>query len=73
MGLPRHTRRGSRRATLSAVALSAVALSAAVRRAGSDLGAVEHVVFLMQENRSLDHYFGTYPGVRGFDDHPHNS
>ena len=41
--------------------------------AGSDLGAVEHVVFLMQENRSFDHYFGTYPGVRGFDDHPGGS
>jgi len=27
-------------------------------------------VFLMQENRSFDHYFGTYPGVRGFDDRP---
>jgi phospholipase C len=38
--------------------------------AGSDLGAIEHVVFLMQENRSFDHYFGTYKGVRGFDDHP---
>ena len=37
--------------------------------AGSDLGAVEHVVFLMQENRSFDHYFGSYKGVRGFDDH----
>ena len=24
----------------------------------------------MQENRSFDHYFGTYRGVRGFDDHP---
>ena len=36
--------------------------------AGRDLGAVEHVVFLMQENRSFDHYFGTYPGVRGFGD-----
>ena len=24
----------------------------------------------MQENRSFDHYFGTYPGVRGFDDRP---
>ena len=41
--------------------------------AGSDLGAVEHVVFLMHENRSFDHYFGTYPGVRGFDDHPAGS
>ena len=35
---------------------------------GSDLGAVDHVVFLMQENRSFDHYYGAYPGVRGFDD-----
>jgi phospholipase C len=31
---------------------------------------IEHVIFLMMENRSFDHYFGTYPGVRGFDD-PH--
>ena len=29
---------------------------------------VEHVVVLMQENRSFDHYFGTLPGVRGFAD-----
>jgi len=35
--------------------------------AGSDLGAVEHVVFLMHENRSFDHYFGTLGGVNGFD------
>jgi phospholipase C len=41
-----------------------------VTPAGSDLGAIEHVVMLMQENRSFDHYFGTYRGVRGFDDHP---
>ena len=26
---------------------------------------VEHVVILMQENRSFDHYFGTLRGVRG--------
>ncbi|MGO8870076.1 MAG: alkaline phosphatase family protein [Acidimicrobiales bacterium] len=49
---------------------STVAKSAAVAPAGSDLGAVEHVIFLMMENRSFDHYYGTYPGVRGFDDHP---
>src|ERR1700759_314948 len=30
--------------------------------------AVRHVVVLMQENRSFDHYFGTLRGVRGFDD-----
>src|ERR1700744_3500639 len=29
---------------------------------------VKHVVILMQENRSFDHYFGTLSGVRGFDD-----
>jgi phospholipase C len=29
---------------------------------------IEHIVILMQENRSFDHYFGTFPGVRGFDD-----
>ncbi|HEY2167885.1 MAG TPA: alkaline phosphatase family protein [Jatrophihabitantaceae bacterium] len=32
------------------------------------LGDIEHLVFLMQENRSFDHYFGTLSGVRGFDD-----
>ncbi|HEY2435972.1 MAG TPA: alkaline phosphatase family protein, partial [Solirubrobacteraceae bacterium] len=29
---------------------------------------IKHIVVLMQENRSFDEYFGTYPGVRGFDD-----
>ncbi len=29
---------------------------------------VKHVVLLMQENRSFDHYFGTLSGVRGFGD-----
>jgi phospholipase C len=29
---------------------------------------IEHVVILIQENRSFDHYFGTYRGVRGFGD-----
>jgi phospholipase C len=32
------------------------------------LNDIEHFVFLMQENRSFDHYFGTLSGVRGFDD-----
>ena len=44
--------------------------AAATAPAGSDLGAVEHVVFLMLENRSYDTYFGAYPRGRGFDDHP---
>src|ERR1700732_5356553 len=29
---------------------------------------IEHVVILIQENRSFDHYFGSYRGVRGFAD-----
>jgi phospholipase C len=29
---------------------------------------VEHIVFMMQENRAFDHYFGTLRGVRGFGD-----
>ncbi|WP_016719740.1 phospholipase C, partial [Mycobacterium tuberculosis] len=29
---------------------------------------IEHIVLLMQENRSFDHYFGTLSDTRGFDD-----
>jgi phospholipase C len=29
---------------------------------------VKHIVILMQENRSFNHYFGTLRGVRGFAD-----
>ncbi|MBF9067243.1 alkaline phosphatase family protein [Streptacidiphilus fuscans] len=43
------------------------AVAAGVPRRGS-LRDVEHVVMLMQENRSFDHYFGTLSGVRGFHD-----
>jgi phospholipase C len=37
------------------------------QRTGSIMD-VEHVVILMQENRSFDHYFGTLRGVRGYGD-----
>jgi phospholipase C len=37
------------------------------RRKGS-IDDVEHVVVLMQENRSFDHYYGTMRGVRGYGD-----
>ena len=30
------------------------------------LSDIEHVVIFIQENRSFDHYFGSYRGVRGF-------
>ena len=35
---------------------------------GGKLTDIEHVVIFIQENRSFDHYFGSYPGVRGFAD-----
>jgi phospholipase C len=37
------------------------------RRVGS-IADVRHIVILMQENRSFDHYFGTLNGARGFAD-----
>jgi phospholipase C len=38
---------------------------ASAPRAGK-LSDIDHVIILVQENRSFDHYFGTLPGVRGF-------
>ncbi len=35
---------------------------------GSTYLDAEHIVLLMQENRSFDHAFGTLRGVRGFND-----
>ncbi|WP_369205115.1 phosphocholine-specific phospholipase C [Streptomyces sp. PU-14G] len=35
---------------------------------GKGLEDIRHVVILMQENRSFDHYFGTLRGVRGYGD-----
>src|SRR2546423_5896211 len=40
---------------------------AAPRRAGK-LADIDHFVIFIQENRSFDHYFGTYRGVRGCGD-----
>ncbi len=44
----------------------ALAIQAAVQT--GTIQDVKHVVILMQENRSFDHYFGTLRGVRGFGD-----
>ncbi|MER6997587.1 phospholipase C, phosphocholine-specific [Streptomyces sp. NPDC000410] len=43
------------------------AAAAGTTTAGT-LADVKHVVVLMQENRSFDHYFGRLKGVRGFSD-----
>ncbi len=46
-----------------------IARAAAIDPApGSTYADAEHIVILMQENRSFDHCFGTLKGVRGFND-----
>jgi phospholipase C len=44
------------------------ALAIPARTRTGTIADVEHIVILMQENRSFDHYFGTMKGVRGFGD-----
>ena len=52
-------------ATLPASIQKALAINP---EAGSTFLDAEHIVLLMQENRSFDHAFGTLRGVRGFND-----
>ncbi|MET4081217.1 phospholipase C [Pedobacter sp. UYP30] len=58
---------------LTNVLPEAIAKAASISAApGTTFMDAEHVVFLMQENRSFDHMFGKLKGVRGFNDpHPH--
>ncbi|WP_405579572.1 phosphocholine-specific phospholipase C [Streptomyces sp. NBC_01190] len=51
-------------------AAQAVATGSAGARSAATgtIADVRHVVILMQENRSFDHYFGTLKGVQGFAD-----
>jgi phospholipase C len=63
----------SRRRLLEIGAASAISsvLGPAARaqpEPASKLTDLDHIIVLMKENRSFDHYFGTFSGVRGFDD-----
>ena len=60
---------GASALSLLPMSIARAASLPADRRTGT-LDDVDHVVVLMQENRSFDHYFGTMRGVRGFGD-PH--
>jgi phospholipase C len=31
----------------------------------NDISVIQHIVFIVKENRTFDHYFGTYPGANG--------
>jgi phospholipase C len=62
-------------AAAAALGAASLALPANVTKAlaatppgSGKLGDIKHVVMLMQENRSFDHYFGTLSGVLGFSD-----
>jgi phospholipase C len=55
-------------AGMSGLLPESLAVAATASAAAFDPSKIKHVVYVMQENRSFDHYFGTFPGVRGFDD-----
>lgn len=56
-------------ASLAQILPASIAKAMAINpAAGSTWLDAEHVVFLMQENRSFDHTYGTLQGVRGFND-----
>jgi len=46
-------------------AVTRAAIPARATSAASGIHAIKHVVIIMQENRSFDSYFGTYPGADG--------
>jgi phospholipase C len=58
---------GTAAASVLSTSIARAAEIPANRRTGT-LRDVDHIVVLMQENRSFDHYFGTMRGVRGFGD-----
>lgn len=56
----------AKRARLGRAGHKLIQKAASVAPAGSSLSSIKHVVFLMQENRSFDNYFGAMGGVNGF-------
>jgi phospholipase C len=49
----------------SARATRAGGAASAAASGGAGIHKIKHVIVIMQENRSFDHYFGTYPGADG--------
>ena len=66
--MPVVSRRKFLGAGAAVAATSALPAEARPRRMFGDLRDIKHVVVVMQENRSFDHYFGAMKGVRGFGD-----
>ena len=44
---------------------SAPAKNGAPPQGAKDITAIQHIVFIIKENRSFDNYFGTFPGANG--------
>jgi phospholipase C len=55
-------------AAVAGILPSSLRTALATKPRGGSVHSIKHVVVLMQENRSFDHYFGSLPGVRGFSD-----
>jgi phospholipase C len=44
---------------------NATGTDGATTAAATGIDTLQHLIFIVQENRSFDHYFGTYPGADG--------
>src|SRR5262245_37479345 len=47
------------------IAVASMMLSSPAKAATNDIHKIQHIIIIMQENRSFDSYFGTFPGADG--------
>ena len=66
--LPRRRFLQSAAAFMLAGAVAPEGSPAAAQARSAHLSDIDHIIIMMKENRSFDHYFGTLAGVRGFSD-----
>src|SRR5262252_9214524 len=59
---------GATAAVSATPSTDALAATSGKSRRYGDIRDIKHVMVLMQENRSFDHYYGSLQGVRGFGD-----
>lgn len=51
--------------SIALLVLALLSLSSQTSLAWSQSNPIEHIIILYQENRTFDHFFGTYPGANG--------
>jgi phospholipase C len=56
---------GSASSSTTSTAVSSTSSSGSTTANLSGINKIQHVIVIMQENRSFDSYFGTYPGANG--------